>query len=117
MLRNFLKRGSFRTEDGRGGLRRGATRRSEERVATSLGAQIVCGGQVIECTIRDISPRGARLRVPNPQAVPPAFELLFKESGRTRPARLRWKSRAEIGVIFSRERRVFGRRTGPAAGS
>lgn len=113
MLGSLLRRRLSRPDDGRPGHKRGATRRSEERVLTSLGAQILCGGQAIECTVRDISPRGARLRVPNPQAVPPEFELVFRDSGRTRPARIRWRGRAEIGIAFTRERRAFGRRPSP----
>jgi 2-Cys peroxiredoxin 5 len=50
--------------------------------------------------VRDISERGARLRVADPDAVPIQFELMFKDSRERRPARVRWRSGREIGVAF-----------------
>ena len=88
-------------------------RRVEERVRTLTAAQITRAGRVIDCVIRDISPKGARLRVPDAGAVPQQFELFLKQSGEYRPAQVRWRRGVEVGVSFLPERRGFGRRVTP----
>lgn len=85
-------------------------REREERIPILVAAQITRAGRVIDCVIRDISARGARLRVPDGGAVPPAFELLIKPTGEYRPAHVRWRRAREVGVSFMPERRSFGRR-------
>ena len=88
-------------------------RRVEERVRTLTSAQITQSGRVIDCVVRDMSSKGARLRVPDAGAVPQQFELLMKQSGESRPARVRWRKGVEVGISFMEERRGFGRRTTP----
>lgn len=88
-------------------------RRAEERTRTSVAAQITQAGRIIDCVVRDMSSKGARLRVPDAGAVPQMFELLLKTSGETRPARVRWRKDKEVGIAFVAERRGFGRRQTP----
>ena len=88
-------------------------RRSEERIPTLAPAQITRAGRVIDCVVKDISAKGARLRVPDGGAVPQQFELLLKHSGEYRPAHVRWRRPTEVGVSFIPERRAFGRRATP----
>ncbi len=67
----------------------------------------------LDCVIRDISATGARLKVADPSQVPLAFELVARDRGIDRPAHVRWRKNNEVGVSFSPERRVFGRRQSP----
>lgn len=88
-------------------------KRSENRQPALLAARITRAGREIDCVIRDISPKGARLRVPDAGAVPERFELLLKQTGEYRPAHVRWRRVTEVGVSFMPERRGFGRRIQP----
>lgn len=92
-----------------------ATRRTQERTPTLIAGRIVFGTGSIDCVVRDISQTGARLRVPDAKAVPPQFELSLKQASVTRPAKVRWRRKTEVGVSFVPERRVFGRRLTPPA--
>jgi hypothetical protein len=85
-------------------------RRSEEREPALIPAQITRAGRVIDCVVRDISAKGARLRVPDGGSVPQQFELFLKNTGEYRPAHVRWRRTSEVGVSFMPERRTFGRR-------
>jgi diguanylate cyclase (GGDEF)-like protein len=58
------------------------------------------GNSTIDCTIRDISAGGARLRVGSEVAVPAIFELVFLESTLRRKVARRWQTGVEIGVEY-----------------
>ena len=85
-------------------------KRAHDRLRLRVSAEITYAGRIFDCVVRDISKRGARLRVLDASAVPDHFELLLKETGETRPARVRWRRKDEVGVEFTPERRTFGRR-------
>ena len=93
-------------------LKRGPlSNRAEPREDVHVRAQIVAtDGFTAECLIRDVSQKGARLRVDNIASVPPEFELVWS-GGHRRLAKVRWRRKGEIGVAFV-ERRAFGRRAG-----
>ena len=82
--------------------------RSEPTENVHLRAQIAAQGFAAECLIRDVSKRGARLRVDNIATVPPEFELVWS-GGHRRLVKVRWRRKGEVGVTFI-ERRGFGRR-------
>jgi len=54
----------------------------------------------IECTIRDVSSMGARLRVNSPLMAPEQFEVALGNSNERTPVVLRWQSSTELGVQF-----------------
>jgi hypothetical protein len=91
-------------------LKRGPlSQRVEPREDVHVRAQMTdARGFAAECVIRDVSKRGARLRVDNIAAVPPEFELVWS-GGHRRVVKVRWRRKGEVGVTFV-ERRVFGRR-------
>lgn len=91
------------------------TKRIEDRIQTLLAGRIMFANGAIDCVVRDISQKGARLRVPDAKAVPQTFELNIKQHAITRPATVRWRRKTEVGVSFMPERRVFGRRLTPPA--
>jgi hypothetical protein len=87
-------------------------RRAEQRTNTLISARIGRSGRVIDCVVRDISNKGARLKVADPSLVPQQFELFLKETGSFRPSVVRWRRGKEVGIAFLPERRAFGRRGG-----
>jgi PilZ domain len=86
-------------------------RRLHERQTVLRPAAITTNGSVIDCCVRDVSRRGAKLRLATQSAPPHDFQLLLKDTGEVHRARLRWRRGIEVGVEFLDDRRVFGRRT------
>ena len=84
-------------------------KRSQPRIATRLNATITVNGKAVPCCVRDLSPRGAKLRIGD-VVLPNEFQITLKDTGEIRRAQVRWRRRAELGVAFVPERRVFGRR-------
>ncbi len=56
--------------------------------------------RVIDCTIRDMSEKGARLLVANTVGLPDTFNLFEKSTGLLYPARIAWRQRDAIGIEF-----------------
>ena len=77
--------------------------RSNGRNRAMLGAQIVYNNRqsTLDCQIRNISDKGARLSLSDTVTVPDEFDLLVPHRGRTYRARLRWRARDSIGVEFA----------------
>ncbi|MET3411145.1 PilZ domain-containing protein [Methylobacterium sp. 1030] len=76
-------------------------RRAAPRRRTLLEGHIeLTGGGVIDCTIRNMSDGGARLKVVSVIGVPDAFVLAYGVGGRRRPARVTWRQETELGVAF-----------------
>ena len=55
---------------------------------------------VIDCTIRNISERGACLQVASPLGIPEAFNLVIELDKTTRRCRVVWRKERQIGVEF-----------------
>jgi hypothetical protein len=53
-------------------------RRSAPRYKVLKGATIAFGGNGVECTVRNLSSRGAALDVANPVGLPPSFMLVIE---------------------------------------
>jgi hypothetical protein len=65
------------------------------------GAKIAFGrASIIDVTMRNISDRGACLRVASPVGIPDTFNLVMVD-GQIRPCRLVWRKEKEIGVEFA----------------
>jgi two-component system cell cycle response regulator len=67
---------------------------------------------VVDCTVRDISPLGAHLRVDSYFVAPDRFDLMIVGSGGARPVEVHWQNANDIGVGFlqpaeTNERRSF----------
>ena len=54
----------------------------------------------IDCTIRDISPKGARLRIAGHFMAPEEFELVMLGTQERKRVQTRWQSGKEIGALF-----------------
>ena len=75
--------------------------KQRQRVLKSAKIRLNRGG-IIDCTIRDISEGGARLRVASPLGIPEFVELVFGDET-ARPCRVVWRKEAQIGVEFQSE--------------
>jgi hypothetical protein len=78
-----------------------AQRRQAMRQRTLIGAQVVFNDlmSTYNCTIRDLSETGARIKLNAPVQVPPAFMLRFSD-GRIRQCKIRRRNGLELGLEF-----------------
>jgi PilZ domain len=56
--------------------------------------------RVIDCTIRDMSPEGARLLIANTVGLPDTFTLYEKSTGMLHPASVVWRQSNALGIKF-----------------
>ncbi|MDH7798383.1 MULTISPECIES: PilZ domain-containing protein [unclassified Beijerinckia] len=79
--------------------------RQVARVRSMLGAQIVFNNRstTIDCSIRNVSPRGAKLLVGETMSIPQEFELSVPAKGRSYRATIIWRRAGEVGVEFAQE--------------
>lgn len=75
--------------------------RGAPRQKTLKGARIVFneGRSTIDCTIRNLSPGGAKLLVTSVVGVPNSFDLVMA-NGERRACRVAWRALKELGVAF-----------------
>jgi PilZ domain-containing protein len=65
------------------------------------GGKISFGnGAAIDCTIRNLSERGAALEVSSPVGIPERFMLVVEADQRHLPSRVIWRKETRIGVHF-----------------
>jgi PilZ domain len=67
----------------------------------AIGAQIVFKGHeaVIDCVVRNLSDRGACLKVKSPIGIPDSFDLVLDHAS-VRNCRVTWRKATQIGVKF-----------------
>jgi hypothetical protein len=78
-----------------------AQRRHAIRQKTLIGAQVVFNDlmSTYNCTVRDLSETGARVKLNAPVQVPQAFMLRFSD-GRVRQCKVRRRNALELGIEF-----------------
>lgn len=78
-------------------------RRKEPRRRMLKAGRIVFGSlsRTFDCTLRNTSPDGALLLVPDSVGVPDAFLLYVESEGTRRPAEVVWRLDDRIGVRFT----------------
>jgi hypothetical protein len=76
-------------------------KREVPRQRTLKGGQIVLnsGWSTINCTVRNLSAKGAKLELNSIVGVPDSFELLLQGQPR-RASQVIWRTPNEIGVAF-----------------
>ncbi len=81
--------------------RRADERRVEPRPRTLKSAKIVFNLRfsVIDCTVRNMSPHGAKLIVGTQLGIPETFNLEFE--GGVRECKVMWRKENEIGITFA----------------
>ena len=75
--------------------------RRDHRQRVLLTGEIVdaCNGRTADCTIRNWSPRGARIKV-NPEGVSIQPILIAVRDGMAHEARIVWQTECEAGLTF-----------------
>ena len=79
-------------------------KRDALRRTTLKGGKIVFNGgrSTIDCTVRNLSNKGAKLLVTSVVVIPETFDLLLDGHSR-QPCRVAWRRLKEIGVEFRTE--------------
>jgi hypothetical protein len=80
------------------------SQRASPRSRTLLSGRIILseGKSVIDCTVRDLSAEGARIRVDEVAIVPAQFYIEIGEDRRRELCRVVWRRPTEVGVAFVR---------------
>jgi hypothetical protein len=73
-------------------------RETTRRRVLLAGKVVLPGGGVIDCTLRDRSEGGARIKVQSVIGIPDEFRLLVEPTGELVQAKVAWRSPNEIGV-------------------
>jgi hypothetical protein len=74
-------------------------RRKALRYRTFKGASIEFRGGAIDCTVRNLSEKGATLDVASPVGIPDRFSLHIKGNS-TRKCHLVWRKELRVGIEF-----------------
>lgn len=76
-------------------------RREIFRRTTLKSGQIVFNNlrSTVDCTVRNLTAKGAKLQVISVVGIPDYFELLLNGHGR-KPAKVIWRTTKELGVEF-----------------
>jgi hypothetical protein len=74
-------------------------RRNEARDILT-GAHIAFKGHGVDCTVRNLSNRGACLKVENSIGIPDTFDLVLDRAS-VRSCRVTWRKAMQIGVEFA----------------
>ena len=77
-------------------------RRAERRTRTLKEGNVLVSDYVsVKCTIRDLSPGGARLELETPIVLPSAFRLQIVSADITIPGTSAWQRGTEVGIRFT----------------
>ena len=74
-------------------------KRASERRLLSRAGTIEFDGDVIDCTVRNLSSTGAMLDVANPVGIPDHFTLILPD-GHYTSCKVVWRKQTRIGVTF-----------------
>ena len=78
-------------------------RRSKSRQKSFLQGRIYFNHRrtSVDCLVRDISEKGARLKFPGAVATPEVVELYIPNKDESYRARVQWRVADEMGVVFT----------------
>jgi len=78
-------------------------RRQVQRTRMLKGAKIILNDQasVIDCTVHNLTNRGACAQLAGSLAIPPTFHLTFDSGRSRRKCQLIWRTENKIGISFS----------------
>ena len=78
----------------------GMERRGDQRRRVFKKGSIEFGSSAIDCSIRNLSDRGAMLEVESPLGIPREFTLVVPADGTRRTCRVAWVKEKRLGVEF-----------------
>lgn len=76
-------------------------RRTLPRQRVLKTGTIAFGGAAIDCTVRNLSVKGAALDVASPLGIPDSFTLLLAADQSRRLCRVIWRKEKRIGITFA----------------
>ena len=80
----------------------GSEQRGGHRQRSLKAAKVVLSDwTTIDCTLRDLSDKGARLVFPGATSLPEEFRLIIVAAETVRPVRLLWQRGLSAGVAFA----------------
>lgn len=65
------------------------------------------GRAAIDCVLRNLSDKGACLRVVSPVGIPETFDLVLDSDNAARPCHVVWRKEKEIGVEFQSKEPIY----------
>lgn len=81
-----------------------AEHRRAQRQRTYLGGKLVYGDYFsLDCVVRDITPDGARLQIPEGQAVPDKVFLVDLKTAIAYDAHVVWRRYPQVGLQFEHQ--------------
>jgi hypothetical protein len=85
-------------------------RRASIRLRTLLEGRVLLGSRLspVECTVRDISEKGARITFVDLVPLPPEFELHVPKRKISRQVRVVWSNEKSHGLMFVEEQEAGG---------
>ena len=84
-----------------GDRRSGVERRADFRARTLVVGKILIGETLTDCIVRNLSVRGAQVRVPGAGDLPPSIQLLLPGENLLFDATIVWRNGDKIGVRFN----------------
>ena len=77
-------------------------KRKAQRQRVLKGGKIIFanGSFTVDCTIRSLSDKGARLQIPTTVTIPDRFTFVDAQSGSRKPAKVIWRKADLIGIEF-----------------
>ncbi len=92
-----------------------AEKRALPRNRVLLAATLVYGEQTFTaaCTIRNLTPRGASVRLESALPLPPTVTLIETRTGRAHECNVVWRRGGFLGLAFTRTRDLSRRRRDP----
>jgi hypothetical protein len=83
------------------GVKAVAERRISGRSRVLKSAKVILDrSSIIDCVVRNLTNKGARLQIANTVDLPKDFEMTFDGGYSIRPCRLVWRTVTETGVEF-----------------
>ncbi len=76
-------------------------RRRARRRRVLYRARLAFNNTTLNCTVKDISEYGCKLKLAVPPVLPETFELIMNKTGERRKCQLVWLSDCEVGVCFT----------------
>jgi hypothetical protein len=73
---------------------------SRHRTLKSGKIVVLAHRSVVDCTVRNLSPKGALLVVASLAGIPESFELMLDATGEQHPCRVIWRGEDRLGVEF-----------------
>jgi hypothetical protein len=75
--------------------------RSRHRVLKGAQITFKAHGTVIDCSVRNLSDRGACLKVETPIGIPDSFDLVLDHASVRHCHHVTWRKATQIGVEFA----------------